>query len=87
MTHAYPDFGFQDPLHFELQEESENPTCFETNPEFLSIWKYLYNFVSGKGRFERFNNIIHQLMYEKNDEMLQKIIKDRSKAANFKLKL
>ena len=24
MTHAYPDFGFEDPLHFELQEDVES---------------------------------------------------------------
>ena len=24
MTHAYPNFGFPDPLHFELQEDCEN---------------------------------------------------------------
>ena len=72
MSCAYPDFGYQDPLHFELQENAD-PNNF--NQELLSVWKYLYYYVAGKDRYQRFNNIIEKLRYEKNNEILQNIKK------------
>ena len=39
-----------------------------------SIWKYLYDYVSGKGANDRFDNSIENLIYEKNEEMLRKMI-------------
>ena len=72
MTCAYPDFGYQDPLHFELQENADPNS---PNQELLTVWKYLYYYVAGKDRYQRFNNIIEKLRYEKNNEILQNIKK------------
>jgi len=72
MEHAYPDFGFQDPLVFDLRSDTDMSHTY-------SIWQYLYNYISGKSRFERFDNIIDKLTEEKNNDMLQKIIKVHEK--------
>ena len=67
MDHAYPDFGFEDPLGYELRE-----ACGETDDmqRTYTIWEYLLNYVTRQPKFERFNNLIDKLAKEKNNEML-----------------
>lgn len=51
MDYAYPDFGHADPLSFLLRSDTEAPESF-------SVWEYMYNFIAGKTKFQRFNNVL-----------------------------
>ena len=53
MDHACPDFGFSDALSFDLHNQEP-----ESKDGQYSIWHYMYNYVSDKPKFERFNNIV-----------------------------
>ena len=72
MDYAYPDFGYQDPLSFILRSDTEDPECF-------SVWEYMYNFIAGKSKFQRFNNVVNKLALDKNNEMMQKLQKMHDK--------
>lgn len=66
MDHAYPDFGFEDPLGFELREGGRDATEDRT----YTIWEYLFSYISSQPKFERFNTLIDKMAKEKNQEML-----------------
>ena len=60
MEHAYPDFGHEDPLSFILRSDTDEPECF-------SVWEYMYNYIQGYSKFQRFNNVVDSLARKKND--------------------
>ena len=50
IDHTYPDFGFKDPLNYELREDAEAGS--------YTFWNYMRNYTSKKPKFERFNSIV-----------------------------
>lgn len=66
MDYAYPDFGHADPLSFLLRSDTDIG-------ESYSVWEYMYNYIAGKSKFQRFNNVVEDLARKKNTEMMKKI--------------
>ena len=76
--HAYPDFGFRDPLNYELRGEAIPDEGQEHAPARLSdrtykIWEYMYNYIADKPKYERFNNTVDMKVQEKNELLAKRI--------------
>ena len=76
--HAYPDFGFSDPLSYELRgeaipEEGQEHAQGGLSDRTYKIWEYMYNYIAEKPKYERFNNTVDMKVQEKNELLAKRI--------------
>ena len=77
METAFPDFGFKDPLNFDLRGGDDEQSGFRDTT--YSIWHYMYNYIAEKPKFERFNNIVEKLSQDKRESMISRIREAKQK--------
>ena len=81
--HAYPDFGFRDPLNYELRgetipEEGQEHAQASKNGQAYKIWEFMYNYIAEKPKYERFNNTVDMKVQEKNELLEKRIIQTKA---------